>query len=831
LADEKSDEGGRVRAQGAVANRTDRMVNAAQSPDPAHQLRILFATARYLPERGGTEIHTHEVAQRLVRRGAEVTVACTSREPMPRESQDGDVRVVRVRAWPPNRDYYLAPALPWVIRANRTDLVHCQGYHTFVAPLAMLAALSTGTPYIVTLHSGGHSSALRRVLRPLQARLLRPLLVRAAHIVAVSQFEADLFARRLRLPRAALVVIPSGVDLPEPASGPPPRGDPLILAVGRVELYKGHQRIVQALPQLAERYPGVRFRVVGSGPYEDHLRDLAVELGVQKHLEIAPVAGHQRAEMARLLRAADAVVLLSEYESQGLAVQEAMALGRPLVVSAASGLSPLARHSNVRTVARDSGPDEIAAALSELLEREPAPAPPMPTWDECAAALEGLYAQALADPRNVRERFASGRFKPIGVTSVELSEPLAGLRLPDSYGAALVLVRLGGEPIGLAPVVLENGAIAPEALADVIWRELGTEIGVRLGPSQDGRRGRGMLLAGLAAERPVDVGARQGGAQVTVIVSTNGRLEQLDACLESLRRVDHSAFDVLVVDNCPSVRATRELVERHAGADARIKYTAEERRGVSVARNCGIAHTSSEIVAFVDDDVVVEERWLSELTAPFADDDRVAAVTGLVLPAELETRAQWFFERYRSFARGFEPRVFDLDAGRADARPPYLYWGGVSGSGTSMAFRRSDLLAIGGFDPALGVGSAARSGEDADVLSELVLRGHRLVYAPRAICWHRQRRDERALRRQLFDYGVGVTATLTKSILRRPSVARDLLASARPVASEALSSRAGSPPGLPLGLRLLALAGYVAGPVFYARSLRRARRRETASGA
>jgi hypothetical protein len=80
-----------------------------------------------------------------------------------------------------------------------------------------------------------------------------------------------------------------------------------------------------------------------------------------------------------------------------------------------------------------------------------------------------------------------------------------------------------------------------------------------------------------------------------------------------------------------------------------------------------------------------------------------------------------------------------------------------------MAFRRRELIAAGGFDPALGGGSPAGSGEDIYAFSTAVLRGGQIVYEPRAICWHEHRKDGNDLRRQIFDYGVGFGAILTKA--------------------------------------------------------------------
>jgi glycosyltransferase involved in cell wall biosynthesis len=356
----------------------------------------MMVTARYVPERGGTEIHTHEVAQRLWASGVDVTVVSTVlAQRFPRVELDGRVRVVRVHGWPPGRDYYLAPGLVREIRGDVIDLVHCQGYHTFVAPVVMLAALSAGIPYVVTFHSGGHSSALRRALRRPQAWLLRPLLKRARALIAVSRFEADHFSRRLRMPRSAFTVIPSGVQLPDAHAAPPALEQPLILCVGRVESYKGHQRAIEALPALARARPGIRLRVAGSGPYEPQLQRLASDLGVADIVEIGPVSVDRRDKLSELLQRAAVVATLSEYESQGLAVQEALALGRPLVVSDNSALGELRGHPNVRALPQQADASEVAAAILELLDALPVDPPVLPTWDDCAAAVLRVYEKAL----------------------------------------------------------------------------------------------------------------------------------------------------------------------------------------------------------------------------------------------------------------------------------------------------------------------------------------------------------------------------------------------------------------------------------------------------
>src|SRR5207302_1617097 len=98
----------------------------------------------------------------------------------------------------------------------------------------------------------------------------------------------------------------------------------VIVSVGRLERYKGHHRVIAALPRVAQARPGVRLRVLGSGPYQQPLHRLATDLGVEDRVEICAIAPSDREGLARALREASLVTLLSEYEAQPLAVLEAL---------------------------------------------------------------------------------------------------------------------------------------------------------------------------------------------------------------------------------------------------------------------------------------------------------------------------------------------------------------------------------------------------------------------------------------------------------------------------------------------------------------------------
>lgn len=365
----------------------------------SRQLRVLMVTPRYLPHIGGVERYVYEVSRRLARSGIEVTVLTTDPEQaLPRDEEIEGVRILRVPAWPRGRDYYFAPSIYRVVAAGRWDVVHIQSYHTLVAPVAMIGALRHHAKYVVTFHAGGHSSALRRAIRGLQWRLLRPLLARANRLVAIAPFEIGLYERTLRVPRDRFVFIPSGIDTRAltAVDAEETSHRSTIASVGRLERYKGHHRVIEALPLVLEHRPDVRLWIAGAGPEAERLRRLAAELGVRDRVVIRAVPADQPERMARELSNVALVVLLSEYETRPLAILEAIALRRPVLVSYTTGLSDLADEGLVRAIPADSTAADVAEAILDQLRDPFVPArPDLPSWDDCAARHADLYSALL----------------------------------------------------------------------------------------------------------------------------------------------------------------------------------------------------------------------------------------------------------------------------------------------------------------------------------------------------------------------------------------------------------------------------------------------------
>ncbi|MFD9629964.1 glycosyltransferase [Streptomyces violascens] len=382
---------------------------------------------------------------------------------------------------------------------------------------------------------------------------------------------------------------------------------------------------------------------------------------------------------------------------------------------------------------------------------------------------------------------------------------------PVGPGEVYVLVRLRGRPVGTVLGQVREGDDTAEVLATAARKQ---------------------LTGFVPEERPAPP---TGLPRASVVVATRERASQLARALDSLLGQDHPDYEILVVDNNPATDQTRELVEQRYAALG-VRYVVEPVPGLAAAHNRGVASAHGEILAFTDDDVIADRRWLSSLAAPFADDPRLGCVTGLILPARLTTPAQILLESHGGFTKGFAPRHFDPRRPPAD-EPLFPFTAGRFGSGANMAFRARAIRAVGGFDPATGTGTPARGGDDLYAFARVVVAGHRLSYTPEALVWHHHRETWQDLENQAYGYGAGLTAYLTAIIVRRPALLPVLLARLPRGLAHALAISAHrdageqSVPGehgsqsypWPRSLSRLERRGMLYGPLGYLRARRRVR--------
>ncbi|GAA0457873.1 hypothetical protein Aca07nite_70530 [Actinoplanes capillaceus] len=418
---------------------------------------------------------------------------------------------------------------------------------------------------------------------------------------------------------------------------------------------------------------------------------------------------------------------------------------------------------------------------------------------------------------------------PAVVLDLELSEslPPVGAVSPDGRRVqqAWALVRLFTEPLGTVLVDVPQHGLTPGDLAAAIDRELGDVVRPRLDGAPVPANGfvPASEPAFLASRRAVLAAA----PDITVVVCTRERPGALARCLDSLLNQHYMPARILVVDNAPVTDATAE-VARSAARRGPVDYLLEPKPGLSFARNTAEAATRGQIVAWIDDDELADRYWLAEVARALVENPEADVVSGVIVPAELETRAQIWFEQFggHSKGRGFRPDVFGPHTAH---RQSPLYPLPPFGTGANMTFRPGVIERIGGWDNALGAGTPAMGSEDTLAFTQVLLAGGTIVYQPTAVTHHYHRRDFEGLHKQMVGYGTGLTAAYTGLLLGRPGLLWSLIR----LAPTALRDLTGADSlrvstlqdDFPRELLTANRRGMIAGPRAYLRGRRAARQK------
>lgn len=217
---------------------------------------------------------------------------------------------------------------------------------------------------------------------------------------------------------------------------------------------------------------------------------------------------------------------------------------------------------------------------------------------------------------------------------------------------------------------------------------------------------------------------------ITVILCTYNRCQDLAGALESIAAsqvVSSVSWEVLVVDN-RSTDQTRHVIDGFCRRyPERFRYHFEPKQGLSCARNAGIANSRGAVLAFTDDDVMVEPTWLQNLTASLHNSEWAGAA-GRILPAQKFTPPPWLPDDFANWG-GILCAYFDLGDNACELkRAPY---------GANMAFRRSMFAKYGAFRTDLGRNPGDKIGnEDTEFGRRLMAAGERLKYESSAVVYH-----------------------------------------------------------------------------------------------
>ena len=215
--------------------------------------------------------------------------------------------------------------------------------------------------------------------------------------------------------------------------------------------------------------------------------------------------------------------------------------------------------------------------------------------------------------------------------------------------------------------------------------------------------------------------------KISVVICAYNAASTLEDCLSSLQTLHYPNYEVIII-NDGSTDATPNIAARYP-----YKIISVPNGGLSAARNLGLHAATGEIVAYTDADTRVDEDWLSYLVQPFLTTD----VVGVGGPNVVPTDDNWIAQSVARSPGG--PTHVMLNDTMAEHIP-----------GCNMAFRKTALEAIGGFDP-----TYIKAGDDVDICWRLQANEGHLAFSPSALVWHHHRNSVKAYWRQQVGYGEG----------------------------------------------------------------------------
>jgi glycosyltransferase involved in cell wall biosynthesis len=358
------------------------------------QIPVAVFMTRFHP--GGTERQMIELVRRLDQARFSVHVACFHREGawLPRVLE----RAASVVEFPihgfarPDAGWQLLSFARWCRRERIAVVQTCDLYaNTFGLPGAALA----GVPVRIGSRRELNPDKTRWQIRGQRAAY------RLATKVVANSAAAGRMLRQEGLAPESIAVIPNGVDLEAYTGRAPSPQVRRIITVANLRPEKEHETLIASAAELVRAWPNLRFQIVGGGPRERELRDLAAARGLTEHVEFL---GH-REDVPSLLASADAFVLPSRSEAFPNSVIEAMAAALPVVASSVGGLLDLIDHGRTGLLVPPSDAEALTTALRFLIDNPTQSAAigqaaraeirQRYSFERMVSAFENLYASSL----------------------------------------------------------------------------------------------------------------------------------------------------------------------------------------------------------------------------------------------------------------------------------------------------------------------------------------------------------------------------------------------------------------------------------------------------
>jgi len=368
-------------------------------------MKLLFVNYLETTAVGGINTAVCEVGRALTLRGHRVTVLQPNPDHRPPEELYHGFRIQRVHAPLADLlygfDVLLSKDIAELYRATTPDVVHVHGFHSLFSAEAiyLLRRMDGNVPLVFSFHLDVYRERfLGRRLWDAYRQVGKKMVGAITHVVAFSQFEAEIITREFCVPQERLSVIPHGVRAIDTHKTRAPGVGPRLLYAGHLLKRKNVQAIIESLDVLVHRenVPGASLTIVGVGPERARISRLTRDRGLEAQVTLKPFL--TPADLVREIKRADVLLLLSNSEAYGIVVAEALALGTPCIVADATALHEFVAEPGCFGVAYPPEPEKVARLIMEVFESTVQVGPfgdKIRTWQAVGRAYERLYCRCI----------------------------------------------------------------------------------------------------------------------------------------------------------------------------------------------------------------------------------------------------------------------------------------------------------------------------------------------------------------------------------------------------------------------------------------------------
>jgi glycogen synthase len=352
-------------------------------------MRVIILSWEYPPRIvGGLGRHVYHLSTALASKGVKVHVVTKDHPGAPEYEESEGVHIYRVVNYPP--DIPQEEWVPWTLQFNvallekavalvndikNVSVIHAHDW--LVAHAAASLKHAYRIPMVATVHAteyGRHQGHLPGPMNKLIHQIEWWLTFESARTICCSRYMMDQINTIFQLPPDKVDIIPNGidtdsfrrsvkVDLFKRKYVPP--GDKLVFFVGRLVYEKGVQTVIEAMPLVLEKVPGVTFVVAGTGPHLNQLKSMTRDLGLEEKVRFT---GHvDFDDLCAFYNCADLTVVPSLYEPFGMVVLESMAVDTPTIVADTGGLKEIVVHEETGLKFEPGNPGSLALAMLRVL--------------------------------------------------------------------------------------------------------------------------------------------------------------------------------------------------------------------------------------------------------------------------------------------------------------------------------------------------------------------------------------------------------------------------------------------------------------------------------